>query len=205
MHLWLFRIYPHMISYHSIASYKNLPALYFSFHNPFLGASFVTYFISIHVPKPCFCFSCVLSRSVMSNSTAPWIVGCEAPLPTEFSRQEYWSGLTYPSPGDLPDLGWTESMSPVSPALVGGFFITVTPGKPLSFPPSSQLSLQVHLQPFYFWWFLFLVLIQMFIAYMLILSEVVLVVQVCRQRMLLIFACQKKFTSFSLLKAFFSR
>ena len=42
-----------------------------------------------------------------------------------FSRQEYWSGLAFPSPGDLPNLG----MEPVSPALAGRFFTTEPPGK----------------------------------------------------------------------------
>ena len=41
----------------------------------------------------------------------------------EFSRQEYWSGLSFPLPGDLPDPG-VEPMSPASPALAGGFFTT---------------------------------------------------------------------------------
>ena len=35
----------------------------------------------------------------------PWTVACQAPLPIEFSRQEYWSRLPFPSPGDLPDPG----------------------------------------------------------------------------------------------------
>ena len=35
----------------------------------------------------------------------PWIVVCQSPLSMEFSRQEYWSGLPFPSPGDLPDSG----------------------------------------------------------------------------------------------------
>ena len=35
----------------------------------------------------------------------PWTVACQAPLSVELSRQEYWSGLPFPSPGDLPDLG----------------------------------------------------------------------------------------------------
>ena len=43
----------------------------------------------------------------------PWTVACQAPLSMEFSRQEYWSGLPFPSPGDLPDLG----IEPMSPAL----------------------------------------------------------------------------------------
>ena len=47
----------------------------------------------------------------------------------EFSRQEYWSGLPFPSPGDLPDPG-IESPFLVSPALVGGFFTIVPSGKP---------------------------------------------------------------------------
>ena len=38
----------------------------------------------------------------------------------EFSRQEYWIGLPFPSPGDLPDPG----IEPMSPALAGGFFTT---------------------------------------------------------------------------------
>jgi len=42
----------------------------------------------------------------------------------EFSRQEYWSGLPFPSPGDLPDSG----IEPVSPALAGDFFTPAPPG-----------------------------------------------------------------------------
>ena len=46
-----------------------------------------------------------------------------------FSRQECWSGLSFPPPGDLPEPG-TEPASPVSPlALAGGFFTTEPPGK----------------------------------------------------------------------------
>ena len=41
----------------------------------------------------------------------PWTVACQAPLSMGFSRQEYWSGLPFPSPGDLPDPG-TEPRSP---------------------------------------------------------------------------------------------
>ena len=43
----------------------------------------------------------------------PWTVACQAPLSMGFSRQEYWSGLPCPSPGDLPDPG----IKPASPAL----------------------------------------------------------------------------------------
>ena len=46
---------------------------------------------------------CTFSHSVMSNSVAPWIVACQAPLPVEFSRQEYWSVLSFPSPTSVWD------------------------------------------------------------------------------------------------------
>ena len=49
----------------------------------------------------------------MSDSATPWTVTCQAPLPIEFSRQEYWSGQPFPCPGDLPDPG----IEPGSPAL----------------------------------------------------------------------------------------
>ena len=62
----------------------------------------------------------------MHAQLAPWTVAREALLSLEFSRQEYWSGVPFSTPGDLPDPG----MEPGSPALVGGFFTTAPPGKP---------------------------------------------------------------------------
>ena len=59
--------------------------------------------------------------SVAFNSATPWTVAHQAPLSMGFSRQEYWSGLPFPPPGDFPDPG-IKSTSPVSPALAGGFF-----------------------------------------------------------------------------------
>ena len=53
----------------------------------------------------------------------PWTIEHQAPLSMGFPRQEYWSGLPLPSPGDLPDPG-IEPMSLASPALAGGFFTT---------------------------------------------------------------------------------
>ena len=49
-----------------------------------------------------------------SNPTLviPWTVACQAPPSMGFSRQEYWSGLSFPSPGDLPDPGIEEPRSP---------------------------------------------------------------------------------------------
>ena len=50
----------------------------------------------------------------------PWTVAYQAPLSMGFSRQEYWSGLPCPPPGDLPDPG----VEPESPALAGRVFTT---------------------------------------------------------------------------------
>ena len=44
-------------------------------------------------------------HSVMSYCATPWIVAHQGPLSMEFSRQEYWSGLPFPTPGDVPDPG----------------------------------------------------------------------------------------------------
>ena len=55
----------------------------------------------------------------------PWTIAHQAPLSMGFSRQEYWSRLPFPSPGDLPDPG----IKPASPALACGFFTTEPPGK----------------------------------------------------------------------------
>ena len=49
---------------------------------------------------------------------------CQAPLSMGFPRQEYWTGLPFPTPGDLPDPG-IKPASLVSPALAGGFFTTI--------------------------------------------------------------------------------
>ena len=56
----------------------------------------------------------------------PWTVACQAPLPVEFPRQEYWSELSFPSPGNLSNPG----IKPTSPELQGGFFTAEPPGKP---------------------------------------------------------------------------
>ena len=56
-----------------------------------------------------------------------WTVGRQAPLSMEFFRQEYWSGLPFPFPGDLPNPG----IGPMSPGSAGGFFNTEPSGKAL--------------------------------------------------------------------------
>ena len=73
------------------------------------------------------CMCCaVLRHSVMSDSLwPPWIVACQSPLSMGFSRQEYWSRLPYPSPGDLPN----PRIEPRSPALQADSLLFELPGK----------------------------------------------------------------------------
>ena len=81
-----------------------------------------------------------LSGSVMSDPfVTPRTVALQAPLSMEFSRQEYWSGFPFPSPGDLPDPG-IELTSLVSPALEARFFTTVLPGKNNHYSLWDQVS-----------------------------------------------------------------
>ena len=58
-----------------------------------------------------------------------WTLACQAPLTMAFSRQEYYNGYSFPSPGIKPDLG-VEPMSLISPQLAGRFFTTEPPGRP---------------------------------------------------------------------------
>ena len=67
-------------------------------------------------------FRAVFSAAVKSDSVAPWTVAHQVPLSMGFSRQEYWSGVPFPPPGDLPD----PETEPASPALAGRFFTTST-------------------------------------------------------------------------------
>ena len=62
-----------------------------------------------------------LSRSVVSDSLRPQRLAHQAPLSKAFPRQEYWSGLPFPLPGDLPDPG-IQPLPPMFPALAGGLF-----------------------------------------------------------------------------------
>ena len=70
--------------------------------------------------------SCMLSCfSHVQLCMTLWTAAYQAPLSMRFSRQEYWSGLPFPTPGDLSDPGM-EPVSLVSPALAGRFFTTDT-------------------------------------------------------------------------------
>ena len=83
------------------------------------GFSHTSTSIHVHV--------CVYVCLGMSDSFDPMnCVVHQTPLSMEFSRQEYWSGLPFPTPGDLPDPG----IEPASPVLAGRFFTAEPPGKP---------------------------------------------------------------------------
>ena len=68
----------------------------------------------------------VKSLSRIRLFATPWTVAYQAPLSVEFSRQEYWSGLPYPCPGDLPN----PRIEPRSPALQADTLPSEPPGKP---------------------------------------------------------------------------
>ena len=74
-------------------------------------------------------FVCVCMLSCVQLFVTPWTITHQAPLSMGFSRQEYWSGLPFPTPGDLPNPG----IELAFPALAGGFFTTEPPEKPYSF------------------------------------------------------------------------
>ena len=68
----------------------------------------------------------MLSRfSLVRLSATLWTIDRQAPLSVGFSKQEYWSGLPHPPPGDLPDPG-IKPTSHISPVLAGRFFTATT-------------------------------------------------------------------------------
>ena len=66
----------------------------------------------------------------------PWTVAYQAPQSAEFSRQEYWSGLPFPSPGDLPNPG----IEPGSPTLQADILPSEPPGKQKDYIKSLVLK-----------------------------------------------------------------
>ena len=81
---------------------------------------------------------CCLITSVVSDSfVTPWTIARHAPLSRQFPRQEYWSGLPFSSPGDLPH----PRIDPGSPALADGFFTTEPPGKPTFYSNKVYLAI----------------------------------------------------------------
>ena len=98
----------------------------FIIHSSIAGY-FVWFSSQLIMNKTCtLLYLCWVMRYVLSRVwlfAAPLTVAHQPRLPMELSRQKYWSGLPLPTPGDLPDPG-IKSVSLVSPALAGRFFIT---------------------------------------------------------------------------------
>ena len=89
---------------------------------------------------------CVQSLNHVRLFVAPWTVAYQAPLSVEFSRQEYWSVLPFPTPGNLPNPG-IKPRSSESPALEGRFFTTVPSevcGISKKFHPSAKFGYQIY-------------------------------------------------------------
>ena len=118
-----------MNSYHMLLKCKDL-VLFICF-----SKAHSTYLINFHkiehktIPF-CLCqpiVACVYAQllSCVRLFATPQTVAHQAPRSMGFSRQEYWSGLPCPPPGDLPNPG-IEPMSLMSPALAGGYFTTST-------------------------------------------------------------------------------
>ena len=85
----------------------------------------------------------VKSLSRVQLFATPWTVACQAPPSIGFSRQECWSGLPFPSPGDLPDPG----IEPRSRALWADALLSEPPGKPTPFPLHKQMELRNYKRP----------------------------------------------------------
>ena len=77
---------------------------------------------------------CGLVAKSCPTLATPWTVVFQAPLPVGFSKQEYWSGLPFPSPGDLPNPG----IEPWSPALQADTLPSEPPGIYLESPANSM-------------------------------------------------------------------
>ena len=71
-------------------------------------------------------FACAELLSHVQLFSTPWTIACLVPLLMGFSRQEYWSELLFPSPGDLPN----PEIEPRSPALQADSLPSEPPGKP---------------------------------------------------------------------------
>ena len=84
----------------------------------------------------------LFSHTVVLDSVTPWAVAHQTPLSMGFSRHEYWSGMPFPPPGDLPD----PLIKPTAPVLAGRFCITEPPEKPDNhlLPKNYSLVLKRH-------------------------------------------------------------
>ena len=129
---WLFLLYPaqdEISFFQKVASEKCWQVLVYVFNT--YAFSCPLWMSAQLWPWVCFPSLCVCAQSLshVLLFVIPWTKAHQAPLPMGFSLQEYWRGLPFSPPGDLPDPG-IEPMSPASPALAGGFFTTEPLGRP---------------------------------------------------------------------------
>ena len=85
----------------------------------------------------CCCYCSVMKSSL--TLVQPHGLAHQTPVSMGLSRQEYWNGLPFPSPGDLSDPG----IEPAFPVLAGGFFTTEPPGKPFRTTISTQMIIPI--------------------------------------------------------------
>ena len=100
--------------------YVLLVCLLIHLHCPYIHILSIYVYLYTYI---CCCSVAVLCPTLFMT---PWTVACQDPLSMGIFRQEYWSELPFPPPGDLPDPG----IEPASPALAGGLFTTEPPRKP---------------------------------------------------------------------------
>ena len=98
---------------------------FFSFNICFLFSFLALFFSRSFIISHTVLFGGLVAKSCLTLMTL-WTVACQALLSMGFSRQEYWSGLPFPSPGDLPDPG----IEPGSSALQADSLPTELQGKP---------------------------------------------------------------------------
>ena len=115
---------------------KLLGILYLIRHCFFSSASLYSFVF------PC-CCCYLVAKSCLTLCNPMNCIAHQAPLSMGFSRQEYWSGLPFPSPGDLLDLG-IEPASLKSPALAEGFFTTSATWEALSCALMASKSHLLH-------------------------------------------------------------
>ena len=102
-----------------------------TFSSPFILMISTVIFTSTLICTPITELLCCITETIFSQNRlfeTPWAVARQAALSKKFSRQEYWSGLPFPSPGNLPDSG----IKPRSPAMQAASLQSEAPGKPKS-------------------------------------------------------------------------
>ena len=134
------KVYAHSLD--DISGYYYILPLYFWLLHFYLQPGSLVFSVCAYVcvcVYMCVCVCvCVCVLSCVPSFVTLWTVACHTPLSVGFPRQEVWSELSLPIPGDLPNLG-IEPVSLLSPALAGRFFTTMTPEKPLFTLDGPQL------------------------------------------------------------------